>query len=81
MNPKEEFLYPRSQYRGDFTPQQLAFDANLQEFSQRISYICSLETNGKLTPRQAYKQIKQLWRDLKQSKQSLLSRPKDIGDN
>lgn len=28
------FLYPHSRYRGQFTPQNLVFDANLQELAR-----------------------------------------------
>ncbi len=70
---KEEFLYPRSKYWGKFTPQNLIFNANLQEFAQRLDYICALETNGKISAEEAYDQIKQLWKQLKQSKQELLN--------
>ena len=66
-----DFLHSRSRYYGHFSPQNLAFNANLQEFSQRIEYICALETNGKLTPMEAYKQIKKLWKELKKSKKEL----------
>ena len=69
---KDNFLYPIGKYRGEFTPEQLAFNANLQEFAQRISLICGLETGGKITPEDAYLQIKNLWKDLKESKQALL---------
>ncbi|ASC73338.1 hypothetical protein XM38_043020 [Halomicronema hongdechloris C2206] len=72
---KDDFLYPRSQYRGDFTPQNLTFNANLQEFAQRVSYICNLETAGKMPPHDAYKEIKQLWKQLKDSKKNLLDMP------
>ena len=70
---KEEFLYPRSKYRGEFTPENLVFDANLQEFAQRISYLCSLQNNGKISPEDAYNQVKSLWKQLKQSKKELLN--------
>lgn len=70
MTEKEDFLYPKSKYRGEFTPQNMAFDQNLQEFSQKISIICSLENNGKLTSTEAYKKIKQLWKQLKTSKKN-----------
>ncbi|MGA7936140.1 MAG: hypothetical protein WCA35_21480 [Kovacikia sp.] len=76
---KEQFLYPTASYRGEFTPEHLTFNANLQEFAQRISIICGLETGGKISPQDAYKEIKQLWQELKQSKQTLLdqaNRPK-----
>jgi hypothetical protein len=69
---KENFLFPRSKYWGEFTPQQLAFNANLQEFAQRVSFVCNLETGGKMSSHEAYDQIKRLWKDLKQSKANLL---------
>lgn len=71
MNERDEFLYPRSPYRGEFTPEKLAFNANLQEFAQRVSYVCALETNGKISTDEAYKQIKSLWKQLKRSKKQL----------
>jgi len=77
---KDDFLYPRSHYRGDFTPQNLTFNANLQEFAQRIAYICNLETAGKMDPYDAYKEIKALWKQLKDSKKNLLDTPPTAGD-
>ncbi len=71
MNERDKFLYPRSSYHGEFTPKNLVFNANLQEFAQKINYICGLETNGKLTPEEAYQQIKELWQKLKDSKKNL----------
>ncbi len=70
---KEEFLIPRSKYQGEFTPQNLAFNANLQEFAQRVSLICGLETGGKVSSANAYDDIKKLWKDLKASKKNLIS--------
>ena len=69
---KRKFLFAQSRYRGEFTPEKLAFNSNLQEFAQRISIICNLETNGKIAPDDAYKQIKALWKELKQSKKEFL---------
>lgn len=68
---KSDFLYSRSRYRGTVKPENLVFNANLQEFSQRVSYICCLETGGKLSPEDSYRQIKALWKQLKQSKRQL----------
>ncbi|MEI2581337.1 DUF7219 family protein [Scytonema sp. PRP1] len=76
MVDKENFLYPRGRYYGQVKPENLVFNANLQEFAQRISYICNLETSGKIPPDQAYEQIKELWKNLKRSKQEL-----GIGEN
>ena len=83
MKETNDFLYPRSRYYGKFTPEHLMFDANLQEFAQRTSYICGLETGGKISPEEAYYQIKQLWQQLKDSKQQLGigRKPFTDGDN
>ncbi len=75
-NPdKDRFLNPISNFRGEFSPQNLAFNANLQEFTNRISIICALETGGKISSNEAYQQIKELWIKLDTSRQNLL------GDN
>jgi hypothetical protein len=71
MTDKSDFLYPRSRYYGKFSPENLAFDANLQEFAQKVNYICGLETGGKISPEQAYEDIKGLWKQLKKSKKEL----------
>ncbi|WP_427157253.1 DUF7219 family protein [Aliinostoc sp. HNIBRCY26] len=65
------FLYPRSRYYGQFKPEYLVFNANLQEFAQRVSYISNLQTNGKLSPQEAYQEIKVLWKQLKSAKKQL----------
>ena len=74
MANRLEFLYPRSTYRGAFTPNRLLFDANLQEFAHEVGYICALEGNGKLSPEQSIAAIETLWGRLQRSKQHL-----DIG--
>ncbi|MDB9528095.1 hypothetical protein PN498_19025 [Oscillatoria sp. CS-180] len=77
---KDDFLLPRSTYWGKPSLPNLTFNANLQEFAQRISYICNLETGGKITSEEAYKEIKGLWKQLKASKKNLLDTPlPDIG--
>ena len=65
------FLYQNNRYNGEFKPENLVFNSNLQEFTQKVSYICSLETAGKLTPEESYQQIKSLWKQLKRSKKML----------
>ena len=76
MAINDDFLYPRSSYQGDFTPENLVFNANLQEFAQRVSLICGLETGGKISSEEAYYKIKDLWKQLKKSKKNL-----GIGEN
>jgi len=68
---KDDFLYTRGRYYGQVKPENLVFNANLQEFAQKISYICNLETGGKIPPEQAYEQIKGLWKELKRTKKQL----------
>ncbi len=68
---KDNFLYPRSPYHGEVKPENLVFNANLQEFAHKVSFICNLETGGKLPTKEAYKQIKSLWKELKRSKKEL----------
>ncbi len=70
--PIERFSNPYYSYRGKVTPQNLAFDANLQEFAHRVSIICNLENAGKILPHNAYKEIQGLWQQLERSKNSLL---------
>lgn len=58
------FVLHRSRYRGKVKPENLVFNANLQEFSQRVAFISGLETNGKMSPQESYRQIQQLWEQL-----------------
>ncbi|WP_315791021.1 DUF7219 family protein [Fischerella sp. JS2] len=76
MANKDDFLYPRGRYYGQVKPENLVFNANLQEFAQKVSYICNLETAGKISPEEAYENIKDLWKSLKQAKKQLR-----IGEN
>lgn len=71
QSDKNKFLYPRSRYYGQVKPENLIFNANLQEFAQKVGYITALETSGKLDADEAYKQIKSLWKQLKHSKKEL----------
>ncbi len=70
-NDKYNFLNPHSRYYGQIKPENLVFNANLQEFSQQVNIICNLETGGKISPEDSYKQIKGLWKQLKRSKKQL----------
>lgn len=71
LSELNDFLYPRSPYYGQFKPEYLVFNANLQDFSQRVNYICSLQTGGKISPEEAYKQIQILWKQLKHTRKAL----------
>jgi len=60
-------------YRGDdWSPQRLVFNQNLETFAERVGLIVGLQSNGKLSQEQAYAQIRQLWKSLRASKDTLL---------
>jgi len=69
-----QYLYPRASYRGTIKPENLVFNANLQEFAQRIGYIASLETAGKISSREAYEKANALWESLEASYHQLKDR-------
>jgi len=72
MSATTKFLFPKSRYYGKFSPENLLFNANLQEFSHRVSIICALETGGKISTQEAFLQIAELWHQLEESKQNLI---------
>ena len=47
LSDRDSFLYPHASYHGKVKPENLIFNANLQEFVSKVSYICNLETGGK----------------------------------
>ena len=61
------FIYRKNRYHGHFTPQTLVFNANLQDFSQRVDHISSLQSKGKLSAQEAYERIEALWKQLEGS--------------
>ncbi len=68
---KDNFLYPRSRYYSAVKRENLVFNANLQEFAQKISYIVNLQTGGKLSCEDAYERIETIWKQLELSKKEL----------
>lgn len=60
-----------NRFRGDPTPENILFDANLQVFANRVATICALENGGKITPYDAFLEIKGLWKQLKRSRKGL----------
>jgi len=71
LGNKNNFIYAQSRYHGKFTPEHLAFNANLQEFAQKLSYISALHTGGKLSSEKAYEQVASLWQKIEQSKHAM----------
>lgn len=64
-------FYWGSRYRGNPTPENIVFNANLQEFAQKVDLIVALQTGGKLSAEESYVQIETLWEQLQESKQHL----------
>lgn len=48
---------------------ELSMRKNLQEFTQRLNYICDLETNGKISPIEAYEEVEFMWHHLTRIRQ------------
>lgn len=71
IEDKNKFLYPCNRFHGQFKPENLVFDANLQEFAQRVSYIYNLENSGKLDIEEAYNRVEALWKQLERTKKQL----------
>ncbi|AFZ44374.1 hypothetical protein PCC7418_2220 [Halothece sp. PCC 7418] len=68
-----QYLYPHASYHGTVKPENLVFNANLQEFAQRMGYIANLETAGKISPKEAYAEAHALWESLETSYEQLIS--------
>ena len=71
------FIYRQSRYQGHFTPETLVFNANLQEFTQRVGHISNLQSNGKLSAQEAYELIEALWKQLEGCYYALGISPED----
>lgn len=68
---QSNFIFVRRSYQGNFTIENLLFNANLQEFTQYVSYLASLEKHGKLSPEEAYSKIDALFEQLQRTFQQL----------
>ncbi|MBD3887551.1 hypothetical protein IFO70_39095 [Phormidium tenue FACHB-886] len=75
------FFYPHAHYCGRVKPENLVFNANLQEFSQQVGIICSLETGGRISPAEAFQRIETLWSQLKYSKEALGIADPELGES
>jgi hypothetical protein len=69
-------LEGHSPYRAaDWSPQRLTFHQNLESFAERVGLLVGLQSNGKVTQEQAYAEIRKLWKELRDSRDTLLSPP------
>jgi hypothetical protein len=49
------------------------FHQNLESFADRVGLIVGLQSNGKMSQEEAYTEIRKIWKDLKTSKDVLLT--------
>ncbi|MBE9166280.1 hypothetical protein IQ238_01600 [Pleurocapsales cyanobacterium LEGE 06147] len=59
-----ELTCPISRYCGERTPDKLVFNAHFQIFSHRVSTLCALHTNGKISSNEVYQELRELWAQL-----------------
>ena len=69
-SPLEGFSHYRG---GDWSPERLAFHQNLEAFAERVGLVVGLQSNGKISQERAYTEIRKIWKELKESKGSLLN--------
>ena len=70
---KEEFLYPQPPLNpdADLSFLEMAQINNLNNYSHHVSYLTNMAIGNKLQPEDAYKEIKKLYKAMKQSHKSL----------
>lgn len=61
-----------SSYRGaDWRPESLMLHQNLESFAERVGLIVAMQGSGKISQDQAFDAIKKLWKELKNSRDSI----------
>ena len=70
---KEKFLYPTPPLNpnSDMNFLDIAQINNIHNFSTHVGYISSMAIGGKLTAEESYKEIKKLYKAMKNSHKSL----------
>jgi hypothetical protein len=70
---KEEFLYPTPPINpdADMSFLDIAQINNLNNFTHHVSYLTNMAIGGKMSTEDAYKQIKNLYKAMRQSRKSL----------
>lgn len=61
----------KSKLKHTSTHESIDFDETLQEFGAQVGIICALESGQKIPPKEAYQQIKALFKELKTAKRSV----------
>ncbi|HEY9667095.1 MAG TPA: hypothetical protein V6C91_09830 [Coleofasciculaceae cyanobacterium] len=71
MANRPEFFSHQSNDYNSFTPENIVFDANLREFTQRVNYICYLQKYRKLSPEEVCEEIRSFLQELERSKEPI----------
>ncbi|MBD2388037.1 hypothetical protein H6G32_21940 [Cylindrospermum sp. FACHB-282] len=71
----DTFIYPPSLYCNNPTPENIAFNTQLQKLAAEIAYISGLEASGLISPDEAYKEVKALWKQFQQFKKGIDGKP------
>jgi len=58
-------------YHAFKSQEEIVLDGSLQEFATKIGYICSLEHGHKIEPLEAYKRVKEMYKQLKKVKKEI----------
>ncbi|MEN9208284.1 MAG: hypothetical protein Q6L50_03275 [Gloeomargarita sp. GMQP_bins_120] len=65
MGQLQQFLYPVARYRGAMDGYSAEFNRHLQLFAQRVTFLASLHTGGKLSTDETYRQLLSCWNELR----------------
>jgi len=70
---KEEFLYPTPPINPDAEMSflDIAQINNLNNFTHHVNYLTNMAIGGKISPENAYAEIKKLYKAMRQSRKSL----------
>lgn len=67
----QQFLYGYASYRQSNRPECRAFNRMLQYFAQRVTYLCNLHSNGKLSADDLINNVDALWVEIEHYKAKL----------
>lgn len=70
-SPGSDTVFPFGPYQGRFSIENLAFNANLQEFTRQARKIADSHEQGHIDSDKALYQLEQLWKQFKASKYGL----------
>ncbi|MEO1210973.1 MAG: hypothetical protein AAFX78_15725 [Cyanobacteria bacterium J06638_20] len=67
----QSLLYGYASYRHSDQPEHRLFNRMLQHFAQRVTYLCSLHSNGKLSADDFIGAVDAMWEEIERCKAQL----------